>query len=218
MTHDTNSDSSPDRDPWRDRVEAHLAGDRAGSEALASALDPALRPAVLGLLGPDDRDVDDVVSESIVAVLEYLTRRGEFQGSFLVFAVTVARNRCRNLLVWRRRRPQVPLEPLTEWIAHPERTALDALVERERRDMLQETLARLGTNCAQILRWFDLENVSMEEIRRRLGLRTVQGAYYRRAQCLKKAFEHLNNRLSDCSTHDGSPLANESPRGSEPHE
>ena len=208
----------PEGAPWEGLIAAHLAGDADGTEELARVLEPALRQAARNQLGHEDRDVDDVVSESLIAVLDYLVRRGEFEGNLLVFAVTVARNRCRNVHLWRRRRPQVPLDSLIDWIADPERSPLDALLEMEKLAHLQEALSGLGPECEKLLRAFYIDDIPMEEIRHRLGLGTVQGAYYRRARCLKKALERLNIALAGCSSHAGSELADDSPKGSGYHE
>ncbi|MCP4570917.1 MAG: sigma-70 family RNA polymerase sigma factor [bacterium] len=212
MQSDAYLEGGSSHDRWDDLVARHLAGDHTGTEELARELDPALRTAARGMLGADDRDADDVVSESVVAVLDYLRRQGSFDGNLLVFGIAVTRNRCRNLQVWRQRRPQVPLESLTDWLAHPGRNPLDALVDRERLELLQEALNRLGPECRELLRAWYLEGVAVEEIRRRLGLRSIQGVYYRRTRCLEKAGESLNDLLSGCSSHAGTRPAHESPK------
>ncbi len=203
MNRGATDDGRRDPGPFRDLVADYLADDRDGAEALARGLESPLRIATEIMLGEDDRDVDDVVSESVVAVLDYVTRRKEFTGDLEAFAITVARNRCRNLLLWRRRRPHVDIEPFTDRIASPEHSPLDILLDDERLALLQEALENLGPECENLLRDFDIEGIPMEEIRRRMGLRTVQGAYYRRALCIKKASDYLNNRLADCSPHAG---------------
>lgn len=203
MTSDAYEAGGFDRDRWRELVARHVGGDRAASEELAAELAPGLRKAARSLLGHEDRDVEDVVSESVVAVLEYVRRREGFEGNLLVFGISVARNRCRNVLSWRQRRPQVPLDDLADWIAHPDRSPLDAIVEEERLQLLRDALARLGTDCQELLRAWYIEGIPVEEIRHRLGLRTIQGAYYRRARCLESAADYLNERLSGCSSHAG---------------
>lgn len=212
MQSDAYEDGGFEPDRWDELVARHLAGDRTGTDELARALEPVLRRAAQGALGRDDREADDVVSESAVAVLDYLTRRRSFDGSLTVFAIAVARNRCRNIQAWRRRRPQVPLDSLGDWIAHPDRSPLDALVDEERLSLLQEVLERLGSECRDLLRSWYLEGVAVEELRRRLGLRTIQGVYYRRARCLEKASERLNDLLSGCSSLAGSWPAHDSPK------
>jgi len=44
-----------------------------------------------------------VVQESLLAILSHIGKRGGFEGDLVRFAVTVARNRCRNILIWRQR-------------------------------------------------------------------------------------------------------------------
>lgn len=212
MLIDVYEDGGFDRDRWSGLVVRHLSGDETGTEELACLLEPVLSTAVRGMLGRDDRDADDVVSESVVAVLDYLSRRGSFDGNLPVFGIAVARNRCRNLQVWRQRRPQVPMESLADWIAHPDRSPLDALVEEERLTLLQDALERLGDDCRDLLRAWYLEGVPVEELRVRFGLRSLQGVYYRRMRCLKKASDYLKDRLSGCSSHAGPRPAHESPK------
>lgn len=180
-------------------IPALLAGEDGAADRLAGGLGLPLRQAAAALLGPGSPDLDDVVQESIVAVLGYVRRNGGFEGNLTRFGVTVARNRCRNLLIWRRRRPEVPVDSLADWLARPDRSPLDALLERERLRLLEEALAGLGPDCRTLLRQLYLEGVPAEELRRRSGLRTVQGIHYRKDVCLERAFRILNERLAGCS-------------------
>lgn len=196
---DRKQDTWPEREPWVELVPAHVAGDDRATERLARWLAPLVRQAGAAYLGDEDADLDDVVDESILAVLRSLRKRGEFTGNLPRFAVTVARNRCRNLLSWRKVRRHQPLEPLADWIADPRRSPLDILLDREIRETLQEALDALDPACRELLRAVYLQGRTIEEIRGRLGLKTVQGVYYRRAICLQRAYELLNNRAIACS-------------------
>ena len=113
------------------------------------------------------------------------------------FAVTVARNRCRDILRWqaRHRDRQVPLEPLAAWIADPQRDALGDLLAAERLSLMADAVAALDGACRELLKAFYVQEESAEEIRRRIGLDTVQGVYYRRSVCLRRALDYLNSRL-----------------------
>ena len=168
-------------------------------EALAAHIAPATRRAATAFLGREASDLEDVIQETCLAVLEYVRQQDGFQGDILQFAATVARNRCRNLANSRSRHPHVELESLREWIASPERSPLDLLEEKELHLCLQRVLDSLSNDCRRLLRGFYLEDRPIEQLRRTLGLSTVQGVYYRRAKCLEKAELLLNQLLGRCS-------------------
>ncbi len=176
-------------------IAAYVAGDDAAAATICAGLRPAVRHAVRRILSADDGEVDDVVQETDVAVLRYLRLNGKLRGDPIVFAVTVARNRCRNILNWRRRHPAVPVTSLQDWLATPERGPLDLLDAAERRRAVADALARLDDVCRYVLKAFYLEEATIEEIRCRLGLKSVQGVYYRRAVCLERIARFLKERL-----------------------
>ncbi len=174
-------------------VQGVVSGDGPREDALFEFLRGHLRVSVGLFLPGDCLEADEVVVESITVVFDYIRRDGGFAGDLVRFAITIARNRCRNILNQRRRRPEVPIEPLAEWIASDDRSPLDHLLAEEVRSRLREAVAKLGRVCRLLLRAFYLEGTPIETIRRRLGLETVQGVYYRRTVCLRK----LGNRLMD---------------------
>lgn len=190
----------PEPPDLQEAAAAYAAGDDVAGENLCKVLAQPLRVAASRFLGDDSPEVDDVVQESLLAVLQYIRKGAGFSGDLVRFGVTVARNRCRNLLNWRARRPGVPLESLEGWLANTELSPLDLLLEEEMWHLLQETLDRLGSDCQELLRAFYLEEKSIDEIRRRVGLSTVQGVYYRRARCLEQAAQLLKSRLAECSS------------------
>lgn len=193
-------------------IAAYLKGDARAGDALAEVLAGPVRLAVRSFLGDESPDVDDVVQETTVAVLEFLRRNGGFAGNLVRFAVTIARNRCRNILNWRRRLPHVPIEPLQDWLRRPEASPLEILAEREVLAILQEVLDDLSPDCRLILRAYYLQDVPVESLRRRLGLKTVQGVYYRKTACLREAARRLKKRLAVCSGPDaGDGVAGEEP-------
>jgi len=195
------SDSRSQPDPIAD-LELFLTGDPGAIDRLARQLGLHASTAASAMLGRDHPDVDDVAQESALAVLEHIRRRRGFEGDLVAFTVTVARNRCRTLIAWQRLRPQLPLEPLSEWIAHPGKSPLDALLDGEVTRLLQEAIDRLDEGCRDLLRDFYFEDVSMEEIRRRVGLNTVQGVYYRRSICLGRVESFLKRHLFRRSSSD----------------
>ena len=186
-------------------VEDYLADRPGAGDRLAMLLDAPLRAAASGFLGPDHGDLGDVVQDSSLAVLEHLQRRGEWSGNLVAFAVTVARNRCRNILNWQARWPHTPVESLETWLADPDRDPLDLLAESDLHRTLQDALDNLREPCGMLLRGFYLEGLSAHELRRRLGLTTVQGVYYRRDSCLAEALIALKKRLSICSPKEDDP-------------
>jgi RNA polymerase sigma factor (sigma-70 family) len=183
-------------DPTLSAAQQYAGGDAEAGEKLCHLLAAPVRAAASRFLGADAAELDDVVQESLLAVLGYLRKAGRFEGDLIRFAVTVARNRCRNLLIWRRRHPGVDLEPLAAWIADPERSALDSLLEDEVQRVVQAGLDSLDPSCRDLLRWSYFQDVAIETIRRRIGLDTVQGVYYRRAVCLQRLARFLNSWLA----------------------
>lgn len=183
-------------------IAAHIAGEDAAADALCKALHEPVLLAIGKFLAEDSADRDDVEQETLLAVLGYLRRNRGFAGDLVKFAVTIASNRCRDILRSRRRKPQVPIDSLTDWIADHSRSPLDFLLEEEVLTLLRTALERVGAECRTLLRAMYIDEIPTEQIRRRLGLKTVQGVYYRRTICLKEAFRLLTNRLSDRSLAD----------------
>ncbi|MFC1572731.1 RNA polymerase sigma factor [Candidatus Eisenbacteria bacterium] len=177
-------------------IAAFVAKDPAAADRLYQALHRPVRTAVLQFFPPDGTDVDDVVQETILAVFNYVRKQGGFEGDLIRFAITIARNRCRNIANARKRRPNVPLDSLENWIASPEKSPLDILLEHEVEETLRAALATLGRVCRQILRAFYIEGHSIENIRQETGLKTVQGVYYRRSVCLDRLGRVLAKRLA----------------------
>jgi len=132
----------------------------------------------------DAGDLDDVVQESLLAALGYLEQDREFAGDFPHLAITIARNRCRDLLRHRRRFPHRDIAPLAEWIVDPQASPLDHLENNERRDLLQRALTALSDACRKLLQAMYIDEIDTDVIRRRLGLNTVQAVYYRRTVCV----------------------------------
>ncbi|MEN8005841.1 MAG: sigma-70 family RNA polymerase sigma factor [Candidatus Krumholzibacteriota bacterium] len=184
---------------WKPLIPGHLAGDASATDNLARLLEKPARYASTVFLGTDDSDLDDIVTESVLAVLQYILRREQFEGDIFKFTVTVARNRCRNLFLSRKRNQQVSVELVQEQISSNEPSPLDRLLKKEQNKLLQAALAEISRECEELLRSFYIEGDSMEDIRIRQGLDTVQGVYYRRSICLGKVFRLLNKRWAGCS-------------------
>ena len=176
-----------------------LGGRPGADDRLSKLLSTPIRNAAVGFLGPDHAELCDVVQDSCLAVLDHLGRRGRWSGQLVPFAVTVARNRCRNILNWQTRWQHTPVESLEGWLSDPNHDPLELLAETELTTILQDELDKLEKPCGALLRGLFLEGASALEMQRRLGYKTVQGVYYRRDSCLSEALAALKMRLSICS-------------------
>lgn len=199
--------SNQNRDPDDKRlvaaIDAYAAGDDGAADYIHEVLRAPVYAAARRFLHADNIDLDDVVQDTLMAIYAYLRRNHGFTGDLVKFAITVARNRCRNLLNWRKVRPQTPVETMAEWLADSEKSPLDSLLDAEVRTILQTALDRLDSTCRALLHAFYLEEKTIEEIRGEIGLKTVQGIYYRRAICLRKIYGLLKKRLTVCSSERG---------------
>jgi DNA-directed RNA polymerase specialized sigma24 family protein len=194
----------------RDAIAAYAAGDDRAATSISEALDHPIRDSVRFMLGDRDIDGDDVVLEAKAAILAYVRKSGGLEGDPVAFAVTVARNRCRNVLIWRQRHPTQPLDDLTDLLADPRRSIIDTLEREELLRLLQASLDDLDEPCRDLLRNFYLRGRSAKSLRRSLGLGTFQAVYERLSVCRRKVARLLSDRLGRCSPSD-SP-GRESPR------
>ncbi|HPF36775.1 MAG TPA: hypothetical protein P5571_11005 [Candidatus Krumholzibacteria bacterium] len=176
-------------------AEAYRGGDVEAGERLATALRPLLSETVESFMGRDDADRDDVVQDSTMATLSYLNGSEPFRGNPAKLAVTIARNRCRDLHRWRRIRPGTEITGMADWLASGDSSPLDEILESERLELVRRTFSFLSESCRGLLRDFYVKGHSTETLRRRLGLSTVQGVYYRRAVCLDEAKTFLQSLL-----------------------
>jgi RNA polymerase sigma factor (sigma-70 family) len=181
-------------------ISAYLDGDATAADRLAEILTRHAAITVQAFLGAECPEADDIVQDTVVAVLAYLIRKQGFTGDLVNFTIAVARNRCRNLLIWQKRHPGVSIESLTVYLADPALGPLDTLLAAEVHDLLQEALQRLGADCRSLLQALFVEGLSVEEVRRRTGLKSVQGIYYRRAECLRQVSRLLKKRFAPCSS------------------
>lgn len=186
----------PEADRQKRLIEAFLTGDRAGAEALYHFIQPPIVTAVRRFFAPDHPDREDVVQESVLAVFAFVRRERGFTGNLLGFGAAVARNRCRDIERHRRRHPHQPIEPLHEWIADPHKSPLDHLAEAEADSVVRRAVATLGDRCRELIRTLYFGGGSAEELRRELGLKSVQAVYYRRDICLQKMLKILRKKLS----------------------
>lgn len=181
--------------PLEQAVADYVRGDDPAGNAICAALEPALRSVVNRVLSPDDPDADDIVQDSLIATLGYLRKSGEAPRSTEAFARTIARNRCVNLLVWRRRRRAQDVDDFAESIPDIAAGPLEIMEESAARELLDGVLRRMDEACRSLLESMYRAEVPVEKLRERLGLKSVQAVYYRKDVCIRKAQKILNQML-----------------------
>ncbi len=163
---------------------------------MIAALAPAVRANVRQFLGPDDPDVDDVVQEALIATLRYLQDDVEFEGDLARLAITIGRNRCRDLARKRRRWRAESIDTHVEQLPDLAATVLDDLDAADRRSLLLAALADLSDRCRDLLISRYLDDQSPEEICARLGIASRHAFYYRRVGCLRRLKIFYTKRVS----------------------
>jgi len=177
------------------------AGVPGTSDLLVELLREPLSNDVTRFLSPDHPDIEDVIQETLVATLNYLSRDVEFHGDLVRLAVTIARNRCRDLMRRNQRWAQIRIEPLADWLENPQKTILEDIEESERYSILQEALEKLSPECHKLLKFTYLEEMNTEDIRQSMGLQSRQGVYYRKAGCLRRLKKLFHNLMDKRSIH-----------------
>lgn len=192
-------------------IAQYISGDDTAGEKICKEFEPHVRAAVHSFLGRDDADCDDVVQDTFVALLGYLRKAGIAPENPIAFTVTIARNRCRNLMLWRRRRHARDVAEMADKLPQIAASPLDLVDLEQRRALLRDAVDALEQACRSLLRAIYRQERSIESLRVELGLGTVQAVYHRRNICLKKAQSFLNQRLFDCRS-----IGNGKPRASKP--
>ncbi|MDY0111005.1 MAG: sigma-70 family RNA polymerase sigma factor [Candidatus Krumholzibacteria bacterium] len=192
MTYDA---PDPDADVFDPLVAAFRAGDEAAGDAICRMLLRDVRLDTARMLGAANAEIDDVVQDSLMVCLRYLRAEQGFAGNPSRLAITIARNRCRDILRHRSRHVHLDIEPFETWLADPSRSPLDDLAAHERAELLQAALSSLSAPCRQLLHALYVEGLTPEDMRHRSGLGTVQSIYYRRGACLAQAKKFLQRRL-----------------------
>ncbi len=181
-----------DHSELKQDIVAYVAGDDAAGDRVCATLDRAVREAVCGFFPPQDADREDIIQDSLLAMLEYLRRAEDCPDNPEAFAVTIALNRCRNLHQWRKRRPTIDIDDAAPWLPGDAENPLDRLHDEQVRAMLADAFARLDDECRELLFAIYLEERSVEELRREAGLASVQGIYHRKNICFKKVTQLFN--------------------------
>ncbi len=144
-----------------------------------------------------DLEFGSIVADSVSVVMLQIKERGGFAGRLIPFTVTVARNRCRNVIEARRRYPHVEFSSGTDPSLVTERNPLDSLERVEQLHHLQPVLNGLGRFCQFLLRAHYVEGRSMKDLLKESSYKTLQGLYDRRKRCLAEALRRFVERLGD---------------------
>ena len=179
-------------EPLSRDLAVYIDGDDEAGDRICRRLEPTIRAEVARFLPASDPDRDDVIQESLLALLAYLRRTGTCPDRPEAFVVTIAGNRCRNLYQWRKRRPTTDLDSARELPADREEDPLTRLEKAELEAMVRRAFRRLDAPCRSLLRSIYIEGRAMEVLQQAAGLTTVQGVYYRKYVCLRKLSEFLN--------------------------
>jgi RNA polymerase sigma-70 factor, ECF subfamily len=149
-------------DPLVALAEAAARGDAAATRSLLKAVGPAVLGVARAVLGRADRDLEDVVQDSLVGVMKALpTFRGE--SSFVHFARSVALRRALDQRRSRARRG-VTLELDDEALVATEASPDQAALAARRRAVLRELLGELPAEQAEAFAQRVLFGYSNDEI------------------------------------------------------
>ena len=189
-------------DPQKHTIDAALDAavaacrhrEQGAADRLCALLQEPVSVEVVKCLG---KDAADVVQPTLLATLHYVDRAPDFTGDVCRLATAIARNRCRDLVRWRRRQPAAAAPSLADWLADPRRSILDEVEQVERLTLLQSALGQLSTEHRTLLRAMYRDGLGAESVRERLGLGTVHGVYYRRSVCLRQVKSFLSRRLHE---------------------
>ena len=184
-------------------INSYIDGDDTAGNLICKTLEVPVRASVRRLIGPHDVDGDDVVQNTLIAMLGYLRRAKVAPDNPEAFVVTIARNRCHNLHLWRQRRQAQDVTELSDKLPHIAASPLDLIDEEQRRELLEEVLQNLDTHCRDLLAAIYRQEATIEDLRHDLGLGSVQAVYHRRNVCLQKAQKLLNRRLFSGQTLEG---------------
>lgn len=174
---------------WRDSntqtlLDAFFRGQPDAEERLARRLRPELIALAREMLGERDADHEDVVHEVLLALFRHLSTRGEFSGELSGYAAVMTRNRCIDILRWRKRfRGEKALEsrPGGNFM-----DCLDAIVAEETAARLAQAMEQLDEESRGFLKEHYLHEKSIRQLTEEQGLGSVQFLYYRRKKALAK--------------------------------
>ena len=151
---------------WTAWMRAAIGGDVAAYRRLLEALTPVLRAAAtrgFARAGQGTSDVEDIVQETLLAI--HLKRHTwDMSQPLMPWVVTIARHKLIDHLRRRGRRIDLPVEDFAETLAAPaDRDPTEA-------GDVERMLGRLGERRREVIRAIAVEDRSITETARRLGM------------------------------------------------
>jgi RNA polymerase sigma factor (sigma-70 family) len=173
-----------------------LDGIRTGDETALVKLYRTNRKSITAFLlrnnGTAD-DAEDMLQEALVILWERVRAgRHEYGARLSTFLFATVRNLWLRRLA-RKRRESPATHPPED---HPDETLspLDQIIDDERTEAVRSALDALGEPCRTLLLLFYWEELSMEDIARRLGFANADTAKSKKYQCKKSLKDLLTNR------------------------
>jgi RNA polymerase sigma factor (sigma-70 family) len=163
-------------------------GDEGALVELFHGSERAVTSMVLRNSGTSD-DARDVLQEAIVVLWERI-RNGRYEQSAKLgtFVFATARNLWLQRLA--RRRREIPHSPDPPDVPDESGSPLDMLVESDEARLVAEALAGLGEPCRSLLLFWYWEELTLEEIAKRMGYANTDTVKSKKYQC-KKGLEKL---------------------------
>jgi RNA polymerase sigma factor (sigma-70 family) len=173
-----------------------LDGIRTGDETALVILYRTNRKSITAFLlrnnGTAD-DAEDMLQEALIILWERIrTGRHEYNAKLSTFLFGTVRNLWLRRLA-RKRRESPATHPPEEF---PDETLspLDQIIDDEQTKAVRSALEALGEPCRTLLLLFYWEELSMDDIARRLGFANADTAKSKKYQCKKSLKDLLNNR------------------------
>ena len=138
-------------------------------------------------------DAEDLLQESVIVLWERVrSGRFEYAARLSTFLLGVAKNRWLRVLASRRREP-----PLNDELDAPsdDLTADAAMIRSEQTLMVRNAMERIDGICRKLLTLFYWEELSMDEIARRMGFANAETAKSKKYQCKKHLERELKSLL-----------------------
>ncbi|HTR31851.1 MAG TPA: sigma-70 family RNA polymerase sigma factor [Puia sp.] len=144
-------------------------------------------------MGGSLQDGEDIFQETVVTFID-LIRKDRFRrdSSIKTFLVSVARNIWLNELK-KKKSGDHRARIFETGRGHLDNDVLDNLNQREKREQLLSLMAHLGESCRKMLILYYYDNLSFEEIIRKMGYETEQVARNKKYKCIKELSELIRS-------------------------
>jgi RNA polymerase sigma factor (sigma-70 family) len=173
-----------------------LDGIRTGDETVLVKLYHTNRKSISAFVSRNNGtadDAEDMLQEALVILWERVRAgRHEYGARLSTFLFATVRNLWLRRLA--RRRREGPATHPGDDPADGNLSALDQMIEEERTVAIRNALEALGEPCRTLLLLFYWEELSMEDIARRLGFANADTAKSKKYQCKKSLKDLLTNR------------------------